>query len=125
MPPRDLMDPDIGIALSSFNNSSPGIVMPYSASSAFFILGISVSGDSRIPFEDAVSGKTCLIYGANRFNRSDASFTSAAVKLVLGRPVAAGSFNGFNQRTSFRSTISSMSGSFSIQLLSSSFFIMF
>ena len=57
MPPRALMEPEIGSSLSHLSSSLPSIGTPLCSSRAFFMRGISRSGDSRIPPETAVSGK--------------------------------------------------------------------
>ncbi|WP_275888043.1 hypothetical protein [Chromobacterium haemolyticum] len=58
MPPRALIEPEIGSKLSAFSHRLPPASNPASAHSAARIAGIGNSGDSMMPPLAAASGNT-------------------------------------------------------------------
>ena len=91
MPPRALTEPAMGSSLSRFKNSLP--VSP----SFSFSLGVSVSGDSMIPPDASVSGKSFAMSGAKRLRRASASSISANVNGSFCSASAAGRKARLNQ----------------------------
>ena len=109
------MDPATARSLSLFRNSRPPPrSAPYLRFSSAFIAGISVRGDSMMPFVSAVSGKISISSGANFDRRFDASAISSGPNARLSFASAKGTFLGLTQQTSFASARSATTGSSSM-----------
>ena len=78
MPPRALIEPETGRSLSRLRKSRPSNLSVILTRRSF-MRGISVSSDSMMPPDLAVSGKAAAIYGAKRCNLASASSMSAIV----------------------------------------------
>ena len=59
MPPRALIEPLIGSALSSLTHSCPGISTPHACASSPCMAGTATSGDSMMPPLARVAANTC------------------------------------------------------------------
>ena len=81
--------------------------------------GISVRGDSIIPFVPAVSGKISISSGANFCSRFEASAISSGPKANVSFASANGAFFGFTQQTSFAAARSATTGASAISSFNS------
>ncbi|MNY29919.1 hypothetical protein D3C86_1639940 [compost metagenome] len=110
MPPRALIEPEMGSSLSAFSHSEPLSARPASSSSRRCSCIRGTIPDSMIPPAAAVSGKTLAMYGAKRCSRALASATSAAPRPTSARAVATGAMPGLNQAVSRSATSSRING---------------
>ena len=81
--------------------------------------GISVRGDSMMPFVLAVSGKISISSGANFCSRFDASAISSGPKASVSFASANGTSSGFTQQTSFAAARSATTGASAISSFNS------
>ena len=124
-PPRALTEPATAKSESRLTNSlPPSRSAPYFSRSSAFMAGISVSGDSMMPFVSAVSGKIFASSGAKRASRSEASLISSGPNVRPSFAPANGTFFGFTQQTSFALARSATTGACSIHFsISITFFL--
>ncbi|MNE75489.1 hypothetical protein D3C80_1716530 [compost metagenome] len=110
MPPRALIEPEMGSSLSALSQSEPLGARPAACCKACCRVGSGRIGDSMMPPEAAVSGNTVARYGAKRSSRALAACTSAAVRPTSSKASAAGAMPGLNQQVSRSATRSSTKG---------------